>query len=316
MVFLSQINQKNHLPYQTNTLLVISGPTAVGKTALAISIARFFQTEIISADSRQFFQEMTIGTAKPSPDELAMVPHHFIDSHQITDQYDVKRFEADVLALLAKLFLKHKVVILTGGSGLYIDAVCKGFDPMPSIPKTLRETIIQDYQTFGLSWLQQEVLKLDPVYFSQVDQKNPQRLMRALEVCKTTNQPYSSFRTSKPAVRDFRILKIALERPREQLYARIDQRMDDMLKQGLVEEARGLYPLRYLNALQTVGYSEIFDYMDGLQDYDETIRLLKRNSRRYAKRQLTWLKKDPDYYWFHPGQESVILEFVENQLKA
>lgn len=297
-----------------HTLIVIAGPTAVGKTDLAIDLALEFQTEIVSADSRQFYRETNLGTAKPSPEELVQVPHHFIDSHSIHEEYDVKQYEQDVLVLVEKLFQKYPVVILTGGSGLYIDAVCKGFDEMPDIPAEVRQNIIASYQQQGLVWLQEAVAQADPDYFGIVDQQNPQRLMRALEVCRATGKPYSSFRQQKTVERPFQILKIALERDREELYTRIDQRMDAMLQAGLLEEARSLYPLKALNALQTVGYSEIFGYLDGDYDWEEAVRLLKRNSRRYAKRQLTWFRRDKGYHWFHPAQAEEIKTWINDQL--
>ncbi|UJP67135.1 tRNA (adenosine(37)-N6)-dimethylallyltransferase MiaA [Mongoliitalea daihaiensis] len=298
------------------TVVVLAGPTAVGKTELAIKLANEFNTEIISADSRQFFKEMNIGTAKPSAQELSLARHHLIDSHSIFDSYDVKQFEKDVLLLLEQLFIKYPVVILTGGSGLYIDAVCKGFDEIPDISSSVRADIIDSYEKYGITWLQTEVKQLDPNYFEVVDQKNPQRLMRALEVCRATGQAYSSFRNKKSVERTFKIIKIALERDREELYSRIDHRMDRMLEQGLLEEAQQLYPYKELNALQTVGYTEIFGFLDGEYDLEEATRLLKRNSRRYAKRQLTWFRRDEAYQWFNPSQEQEIIRWVRHQLNG
>ncbi|GHB24737.1 tRNA (adenosine(37)-N6)-dimethylallyltransferase MiaA [Mongoliitalea lutea] len=299
-----------------STLLVLAGPTAVGKTETAISLASIYKTEILSADSRQFYREMNIGTAKPSKVEMAMVPHHFIDSHSINDEYDVKQYEIDALKILTELFKKNRLVILTGGSGLYIDAVCKGLDEMPEISSQVREKIIENFEQNGLNWLQAEVEKVDPEYFQIVDQKNPQRLMRALEIFLGTGKPYSSFRRQKFIERPFNILKIALERDREELYARINLRMDAMLNGGLLEEARALYSKKSLNALQTVGYTEIFDFLEGRYDWEETVRLLKRNSRRYAKRQLTWLRRDKDYQWFHPSEISAIQTWIANQVNG
>lgn len=295
-------------------LIVISGPTAVGKTELCLKLAKKLNTEIISADSRQFFKEMELGTAKPSEEELLSVKHHFINNLSISEEYDVKKYEKDVLDLLATLFKMNDVVILTGGSGLYIDAVCQGFDEIPDIDPDIRKTIIQEYEENGLEWLQKEVRRLDPEYYGLVDLKNPQRLMRALEVCRGTDRPYSQFRTKKKQVRPFRIIKIALERDREELYQRIDLRMDQMIEKGLFGEAENLFQFKHLNALQTVGYSEIFGYLDGEYEREEAIRLLKRNSRRYAKRQLTWLKRDPDYHWFHPDDFEGIMEFIQKEI--
>ena len=258
--------------------------------------------------------EMELGTAKPSAEELASVKHHFINNLSIFDDYDVKKFEKDVLLLLENLFQERDVVILTGGSGLYIDAVCEGFDEIPDIDPSIRQEVILEFQEKGLEWLQKQIQQLDPLYYEVVDQKNPQRLMRALEVCRGTNKPYSQFRTKKKQVRPFRVVKIALERDREELYQRIDLRMDQMVAKGLFEEAEALFPLRHLNALQTVGYSEIFGFLAGEYDKKEAVRLLKRNSRRYAKRQLTWLKRDSGYHWFHPDNFEGIVAFIDKEI--
>lgn len=299
---------------KNNHLLVILGPTAVGKTSVAIELAKFLNTEIISADSRQFFKEMNLGTAKPSFEELESVPHHLINNLSIHDSYDVRDFEKDALEIMEKLFVKYQTLILTGGSGLYVDAVCHGFDPIPDISPKIRARIIQKYQTLGLSFLQEEVQILDPEYFEQVDQKNPQRLMRALEVCIGTGKPFSSFRNKQKVNRPFQIIKIGLERPREELYKRIDTRMDQMVSLGLFEEAKELFPFKHLNALQTVGYTEIFDFLKGKYDREEAERLLKRNSRRYAKRQMTWFKKDQDITWFHPDDLEGIMNFIRSRI--
>lgn len=295
-------------------LLLIVGPTGVGKTELCIKLAKKFQTEIISCDSRQFYREMNLGTAKPSLEELAEVPHHLINSLSIQDDYDVKIFEQDALMLLDQLFQSHDVVIMTGGSGLFADAVTKGFDEMPDIPSEIRTQIIEDYEKNGLVWLQAEVRFSDPEYFDVVDRQNPQRLMRALEVFRGTGQKFSSFRVKKQVTRPFEILKIGLTRDREELYQRIDYRMDLMIEQGLFEEAKSLFGYRHLNSLQTVGYSEIFGFLEGQYDREEAIRLLKRNSRRYAKRQLTWFRKDPDIQWFLPDQEKEIVAWIGDQI--
>lgn len=295
-------------------LIVIAGPTAVGKTDLCINLAKNFNSEIISSDSRQFFKETILGTAKPSDLQLSEVPHHFINTLSIHDNYDVKLFEKDVLSLIDTIFQKHNVIIITGGSGLYIDAVCNGFDDMPLIDSDVRQKIIAEYEVKGLVFLQEEVKRFDPEYFAVVDQNNPQRLMRALEVCRATGKPFSSFRNKKKVDRPFEIIKIGLERERAELYRRIDSRMDLMIQEGLFDEAESLFPYKDLNALQTVGYSEIFGFLEGKYDREEAIRLLKRNSRRYAKRQLTWFKRDPEMNWFHPDQLDDVISYISNQI--
>lgn len=295
-------------------LILIVGPTAVGKTAMSIKLAKKFNTEIISSDSRQFYREMEIGTAKPSAEELAEVPHRLINTKSIHDDYDVKQFENDALQILEDIFNKSSVAIMTGGSGLFADAITKGMDDMPQIPDSFRKSVIQDYEIYGLPFLQGEVEKIDPVYFQLVDKKNPQRLMRALEVFRATGKTFSSFRKRSEIKRPFQVISIGLDLPREQLYERINLRMDQMIDEGLFEEAESLFPLRHLNSLQTVGYSEIFEFLNGRYDRAETIRLLKRNSRRYAKRQLTWFKKDKDIEWFSPFESSRAMDFIRNQI--
>ena len=257
---------------------------------------------------------MNLGTAKPSQEELDQVPHHLIDSHSIFEEYDVKQYESDVLGILDKLYQKSNMVLLTGGSGMYADIITQGMDSIPDISPEIREEVIRLYQQNGLEWLQNQVLIHDPIYFAQVDRQNPQRLMRALEVCLGTQQPYSNFRQKKKVERPFVSIKIGLDRDREELYQRIDDRMDQMIEKGLFEEAESLFPYRNLNALQTVGYTEIFDFMEGVYDRVEAIRLLKRNSRRYAKRQMTWFRKDPEIQWFHPDQFNQIIDFISAQM--
>lgn len=279
------------------TLIVIAGPTASGKTAAAIQLAKELQTEIINADSRQFYREMRIGTAVPSRQELLEVKHHFIQHISILDKYNVATYEQDVLGLLSQLFLHHEKVILTGGSGLFIDAVCNGIDAMPDITPEVRDQVNILYQEGGLQSLQQEVERLDPDYYAVVDRKNPRRLQRALEVCLQTGQPYTTFRTNSVAKRDFKIEKYALLRDKQKLYNRINIRVEQMLAEGLVEEARGLYPYRHLNALNTVGYKELFAYFDGKCNLSEAVEQIKLNTRHYAKRQMTWLRKDEAYQW-------------------
>ena len=302
------------MPTDPKYLILVVGPTAVGKSDLCLNLAKKFQTEILSCDSRQFYREMNRGTAKPSSEELAEIPHHFINNLSIHDSYDVRKYEEEALALLGKLFQKHGVVILTGGTGLFADVVVNGMDAIPEVVPEIREEIIQEYQSKGLTWLQGAVEEVDPEFYAQVDRGNPQRLMRALEIWRGTGLKFSSFRTKKKVKRPFEVIKIGLNRPREELYQRIDSRMDQMLAEGLFEEAEGLFEKRELNALQTLGYTEIFDFLEGKYDKEELIRLLKRNSRRYAKRQLTWFRRDPLIHWFHPSEEREILAFLANQI--
>lgn len=277
------------------TLLVIAGPTAVGKTAYCVELAKKLQTDVVSADSRQFYRELTIGTAKPTPEEMRGVTHHFIDSHSIGETYTAGQYERDCLKLLDELFRKKDVMILTGGSGLFLKVVTDGMDEMPDPAPELRQKLRSRLETEGLPALLDELQRLDPVFYEKIDRQNPVRVLRALEVCLTTGRPYSSMRTGKKAERPFVSKKICLTRPREELYTRIDARMDAMLAAGLVEEARSLLPYRHHNALQTVGYQEVFGFLDGEYDHDEMVRLLKRNSRRYAKRQMTWFRNQGDF---------------------
>lgn len=283
-----------------NILVSVVGPTAVGKTSFAIELAKYLRTEIISADSRQFYREMEIGTAKPDQNELAEVCHHFIHSHSIAEYYSVGRFERDALNKLTTLFAKHHEVVAVGGSGLFFKALWEGMDEMPEVDLDLRDRLNKEFNEKGLGTLLEELQEKDPEYYHQVDQNNHQRVIRSLEVIRTTGKPFSSFRKGSKQERDFINVKIGLEMGREQLYERINKRMDVMIESGLFEEAERLVPFRQHNALQTVGYSEIFGYFDGLYDRDEAIRLLKRNSRRYAKRQITWFRKDPEVVWMDP----------------
>lgn len=291
------------------TLIVIAGPTASGKTAAAIKVAKALNTVIINADSRQFYKEMSIGTAVPSPKELQEVKHYFVQNISILNDYDVATYEQDVLLLLKKLFLEHDQVVLTGGSGLFIDAVCKGIDTMPDIDQAVRERVDNLFHEGGLAALQQEVQRLDPEYWTIVDQKNPRRLQRALEVCYQTGKTFTSFRTRSSAKRDFKIVKYALLREKQDLYNRINLRVEIMLSKGLVDEARKLYPYRRRNALNTVGYKELFDYFDGKISLNEAVEQIKLNTRHYAKRQMTWLRKDTEYQWIEPSSiETVIAD--------
>jgi len=297
-------------------LVVIVGPTAVGKTDLCVELGLSFGTEIISADSRQFYKEMNIGTAKPKEEEMRGVPHHFINNKNIVDDYNVGLFEKEALAAINVIFETKDICILTGGSGLYIDAVCKGIDEMPKISTELRQALNEELDKYGIQKLLDELEVMDPIYFQQVDKSNGQRIIRALEVCRQTGKPYSSFRKSKAKQRPFNMVKIGLERDREELYKRIDSRMDAMIASGLFDEVKALYSFKNHNALQTVGYKEVFGFLDEEYDNEEAIRLLKRNSRRYAKRQMTWFRKDNDYSWFHPDDIQAIKSFISSKTEV
>jgi tRNA dimethylallyltransferase len=278
-------------------LYVIAGPTAVGKTAFSIALAKRLSTEIVSADSRQIYKEMTIGTAKPTNEELLSVKHHFINSHTIHQDYSAGAYAREAEILLTELFTRYDSIVMVGGSGLYIKALLDGFDNIPEVPDEVREKLEESFEQKGLSWLQQQLAQLDPDLYEGMDQQNPHRLMRALEVRLHTGQSIQSFRAQAKKHHAFRFIKIGLEMPRHELYNRMDVRMDKMIEEGLFEEAAQLYPFKQLNALQTVGYQEIFNCIDGQYDRAEAIRLLKRNSRRYAKRQMTWFKRDADMRW-------------------
>lgn len=298
-----------------NVLVSIVGPTAVGKTSFGIKLAQHFGSEIISVDSRQFYKEMMIGTAKPSLSERNQVNHHFVDSLSIHDQYTVGNFEREAMEKLKSLFASSKIVLAVGGSGLFFKALWEGFDEMPVIEEGVRERLNIEYQTNGLSALLVELEASDPEYYKIVDRQNWQRVIRALEVIRSTGKPFSSFRVkNKSTERDFENIKIGLELDRGVLFDRINQRMDVMIEEGLFDEASNLYHHRNLNALQTVGYSEIFDFIDDKYDKEDAIRLLKRNSRRYAKRQMTWFKKDIEVNWISPENEDVAIKIIETQL--
>lgn len=284
------------------TLLVLTGPTASGKTALAIRWAERLRTEIISADSRQFYREMRIGTAAPTPDELRRVPHHFVQHLSIHDSYNVYRYEQDALALLEKLFQNHENVILCGGSGLYIDALCNGIDLLPDPDPELRENLHRMLRENRVEEFHQMLKEKDPEYYEVVDRNNPVRMVRALEVCIQTGQPYSTLRKQQAKERPFQIIKYAIALPREVLNERINRRVERMMEEGLEAEARQLYPLRHLNALQTVGYRELFDHFDGKCTLEESVEAIKAHTRQYAKRQMTWFKRDSGYRWISPEE--------------
>lgn len=293
------------------TVVIIAGPTAVGKTAVAIAIAKSLGTEIISADSRQCYKELNIGVARPSADELAQVPHHFIASHSITEKVTAATFEQYALQKVYGLFKKLDVVVMTGGTGLYLKAFCEGLDAIPDIPDALHQQIIADYKKEGLAWLQEQVRQADPLFFAQGETANPQRLMRALEVYQHTGHSIEAFKRGIKANRDFKIIKTALHLPKEELHQNINRRVDTMIKNGLIEEVKTLVPHQHLNALQTVGYKEVFSYLSGSVTKDEAVALIKQNTRQYAKRQLTWFRKDLDYHWFLP-QADAIMEFLKS----
>ncbi|MCC6691600.1 MAG: tRNA (adenosine(37)-N6)-dimethylallyltransferase MiaA, partial [Bacteroidia bacterium] len=278
-------------------LIVITGPTAIGKTAMAIGLAKTFGTEIISADSRQFFREITIGTAKPTKAELDSVKHHFINNLSITNDYDAGQYEQEANAVIEHLFTKQDVLILTGGSGMYIDAVCKGFDNIPQADENTRVQLNDLFKSKGIDELQKLLAQYDPEHYSSIDRNNPHRLIRALEVCITTGLPYSSFRKGIKKTKNYTIIKIGLTTNRTQLYERINHRTDEMIKSGLVDEVKNLLGFKHLNALQTVGYREIFEYLENKINLAEAIDLIKQNTRNFAKRQLTWFKKDKDLQW-------------------
>ena len=296
-------------------LIIIAGPTAIGKTALSIALAQHFSCPILSADSRQFFKEMTIGTAKPSSEEIKGVPHYFIDSHSITEHYNVGKYETEAITLLDQLFQTNEKIILVGGSGLYVDAICKGFDELPEADMEVRNEIGSLFEAEGIKGLQDLLRKLDPDYYNTVDLQNPQRISRALEVSLTAGVPYSTLRKGEKRQRNFITIKIGLNTSREVLYSRINKRVDEMMKNGLLEEVKSLVPYKHLNALQTVGYKELFDYLDNKTDLKTAIELLKQNTRRFAKRQLTWFRRDEEIKWFEPEELEEIIAYINTTCK-
>jgi len=299
---------------KNKTLIVIAGPTAIGKTALAISLAQHFSTEIISADSRQFFKEMNIGTAKPHADELAAAKHHFIDSHSINTFFSTGDFEKEALQVLEEIFDRHDVAIMAGGSGLYLDAVTKGLDVLPDTDMQIRAALNLLFEKEGIEPIKAQLATADPDYYHKVDQANPQRMIRGLEFFLSTGQKVSSFLTNSKKERPFNMIKIGLNMERPLLYERINHRVDLMLKEGLLEEVKSLQPYKDLNALKTVGYAELFDYLDGKLSFDAAIDKIKQNTRRFAKRQLTWFRRDPEIFWFEPHPVESIINFVKNKL--
>jgi tRNA dimethylallyltransferase len=295
----------------TKTLISIVGPTAVGKTALAIKVAQHLNTEIISADSRQFFKEMEIGTAKPSAEELAAAPHHFISSHHITELFSTGDFEVQAMSLLTRLFEEKDQVVLVGGSGLYVNAVLNGLDDLPATDLSIRAALNEQFQAEGLEGIKAQLASLDPEYYAQVDQFNTQRVIRGLEFVLSTGKKLSSFQSNRKKLRPFNIIKIGLNKERQTLYSQINQRVDQMMDMGLLEEVKRLLPYREVNALKTVGYTELFDYLDGACSSAEAVDKIKQNTRRFAKRQLTWFRKDEEIKWFAPEQTTEILNYID-----
>ncbi len=296
----------------TKRLVVIVGPTGCGKTALSIRLARHFAAPILSTDSRQFYRGLAIGTAQPTAEELQSAEHHFIADRAITDEVNCGRYEVMALERLGTLFQQHETVVAVGGSGLYVRALCEGMDDLPEADEALRATLTRRLETEGLASLCEELARLDPLYYAEVDRSNPARVMRALEVSLQTGLPYSSLRTGRRHERPFQIIKIGIDLPREELYARIDRRVELMMEAGLEEEARAVYPHRALNALQTVGYKELFAYFDGDCSREEAVALIQRNSRRYAKRQLTWFRRDEEVRWFRPDEDEAMIRHIES----
>jgi tRNA dimethylallyltransferase len=292
------------------TLIVITGPTAVGKTALCLDIAQHFGIPIINADSRQIYKELKIGTASPTSEQLQLVPHYFVGSLSLTDYYSASLFEQQVLEILSRQFRSHDFALMAGGSMMYIDAVCDGIDDIPTVDDVTRETLKRRLAEEGLEALVEQLKELDPEYYEIVDRQNPRRVVHGLEICLMTGKTYTSFRKREKKERPFRIVKIGLNRPREELYDRINQRVDQMMQQGLLEEAKALYPMRQMNALNTVGYKELFDYLDGRWPLEEAVERIKGNTRRYARKQLTWYKKDPQIRWFHPDDKEQIISYI------
>ncbi len=292
-------------------LVVITGPTAVGKTELCLQLAQHFNTSILSADSRQFYKELLIGTAKPTCNEMQNIQHYFINSHSIEDVYNVNDFEKEALALLDKLFLKKNIVILTGGSGLYIDALCEGFDDnLPGSDENIRQELKELYQKHGIQVLQEKLKQLDPEFYKEVDLTNVKRLQRAIEVCVLTEKKYSEIRQGNKQNRNFKVLKIGLNRDRKELFDRINQRVDTMFSNGLLDEVKSLLSHKHKNALKTVGYTELFDFLDGKITLEEATEKIKVNTRRYAKRQLAWFNKNEEYQWFHPNDINEITNYI------
>lgn len=307
-------NSSSCNPKYPNTLLVLLGPTGVGKTSISLNLAKHFGAPIISSDSRQFYKELQIGTAAPTAEELAMAKHYFVGTHSIFDNYNAGQFEADVLSLLDTLFHDHPVVMLVGGSMMYIDAVCNGMDDIPTVDEGIRTYWQNIYTEHGLEFIQEELKRLDPVHYHQVDLQNQKRVLHALEICSQTGKPYSDLRTGERKKRNFNIIKIGLNRPRPELYERINQRVDVMMENGLLKEASQFYACKHLNTLNTVGYKELYEYLDGKCTLPEAVQKIKQDSRRYAKRQMTWFNRDQEIAWFHPDDFSGLMDFIGTKI--
>ena len=298
-----------------NSLVILLGPTGVGKTELSLQVAERFGSPIISSDSRQLYKDLPVGTAAPTAEQMARVRHYMVGTLNLTDYYSASNFEEDVISLLNTLHQTTPTVVMTGGSMMYIDAVCKGIDDIPTVTPEIREAIYAQFEREGLENILQELQEADPVHYEEVDRMNYKRVIHAVEICRMTGKPYSSFRTNSRKERPFRIIKIGLTRDREELCDRINRRVDQMMADGLQEEARKVYPFRHLNSLNTVGYKELFKYFDGEWSLDLAVEKIKRNSRVYARKQMTWFKRDEEIEWFHPEQETEIINFIETQVK-
>lgn len=296
------------------SLIVLLGPTGVGKTELSLRLAEHLSCPILSADSRQLYRDMVVGTAAPTPEQLARVQHYFVGSLALTDYYSAACYEEEAIALTEQLFTSHNTLLLTGGSMMYIDAVCNGIDEIPTISDEIRHEVISQYEQKGLDFLLEELLRIDPVFYEQVDRQNPKRVIHAVEICRMTGQPYSALRTNARKERPFDIVKVGLTRPREELYERINRRVDEMITNGLETEARRLYPHRALNSLNTVGYKEMFAYFDGIYDLPTAIEKIKRNTRVYSRKQMTWFRRDPSITWFTPDDGAKIIAYIDKRL--
>lgn len=294
----------------TNTLVVITGPTGVGKSDTAVWLARELNAEIISADSRQLYRDIPIGTAAPTAEQMAEVKHHFVGTLSLEEYYSAAQFEDNVMQLLPQLFARSPYVVMCGGSMMYVDAVCKGIDNIPTISDEIRREVVERFERDGAEAMREELRRLDPVYYNQVDLKNHKRVIHAVEICLQAGRPYSELRTNSVKQRPFRIVKIGLNLPREQLFDRINHRVEKMIEAGLIDEARRFYPQRHLNSLNTVGYKELFAWMDGTMDYDTAVARIQKNTRVYAKKQLTWYAKDTDMHWFAPSDRQEILKLI------